>query len=83
MKEATRITREDRQACIDCPLALHSGEGGQRLAVTAGGKSPLAQPYTIYCTGTGRRSRKVAHLAVYTGLVPKWCPRLEENGGRS
>lgn len=45
------------------------------------GASRKAAPWTIYCRCDGQ-TRKVAHKADYTGLVPKFCPRLVENGGK-
>ena len=75
------ITRADRYACTEgCPCGWESGQGGQKLN-SLSGASRTAAPWTIYCSCDGQ-TRKVAHKADYTGLVPKWCPRLAENGGR-
>ena len=75
------ITRKDRYACVEgCPYGWESGKGGQKLH-SLSGASRTAAAYTIYCSCDGQ-TRKVAHKADYTGLVPKWCPRLAENGGR-
>lgn len=73
------ITRADRYACLDCPHMWESGKGGERLS-SISGPSRKAASYTYYCRHTGL-CRKIAHKTDYTGLVPKWCPRLAENGG--
>ena len=81
MSKLSAITRADRYACVDgCPCGWESGKGGQSLP-SLSGAARKAAPYTIYCRCDGQ-IRKVAHKADYTGLVPKWCPRLEENGGK-
>lgn len=75
------MTRKDRYACVDgCPYGWESGKGGQKLHSLSGANCTAAA-YTIYCSCDGQ-TRKVAHKADYTGLVPKWCPRLAENGGK-
>ena len=75
------MTRKDRYACTEgCPHCWESGQGGQKLN-SISGASRKAAPWTIYCRCDGQ-TRKVAHKADYTGLVPKWCPRLAENGGK-
>lgn len=75
------MTRADRYACVDgCPFGWESGAGGQSLP-SLSGAARKAAAYTIYCRDSGK-VRKVAHKADYTGLVPKWCPRLAENGGK-
>lgn len=64
------MTREDRFACLDCPYQHETGRNPVGKKMKDG--------YTHYCT-KGGRIRKIAGKASYTGLVPKWCPELEEN----
>lgn len=33
--------------------------------------------YCLYCTA-GERPKKIAGIASWTGLTPKWCPKLED-----
>lgn len=35
--------------------------------------------FDYYCLAT-ERGKKIAKGADYTGLTPKWCPRLKEDG---
>lgn len=63
------MTRADRYACLKCPYYHETGREPQ-------GKMKSA--FSHYCTKAGR-IRKIAGKADWTGLVPKWCPELEEN----
>lgn len=83
----------ERWACLTCPagweaekedadLSLDSGRGeiildGRRypLCIPGEGGKKKMEPYCYYCQIAGR---KIGHKASWTGLQPKWCPRLEE-----
>lgn len=63
------MTRQDRYACLHCPYGHETGREPE-------GK--MKSFFSYYCT-YGGRIKKIAGKADYTGLVPKWCPELEEN----
>ena len=47
---------------------------------TAGeSRKRVMDKYDYYCLAT-EKGKKIAKGADYTGLTPKWCPRLKENG---
>ena len=60
------ITREERYACTKCLKLVRTGRRSHEKM----------RDYAFYCTA-GVRPRKIAYIFEYTGLVPKWCPRLD------
>lgn len=34
--------------------------------------------YCVYCLA-GKRPKKISCMASWTGLTPKWCPKIKDN----
>ena len=70
------MPRDNRHICSpyggkDCKFFKRTGKdeeiGGKKLS-----------DYSIYCLA-GARPRKIKGIADFTGLTPKWCPKLKED----
>lgn len=77
MSELSKIAPELRMTayglCLECPLCREVTKPNE-----PGPNRPLEQ-FCYYCTHENfKRYRKKGHKATWTGLLPKWCPRLEE-----
>lgn len=53
-----------------CEKLVYAGEGQE-----IGGKK--LDNYCLYCT-EGKRVKKIKAMASWTGLTPKWCPKLKK-----
>ena len=72
------VTRDKRYACKGCPFLWESWD--KDIYPYNLERQRRVNKYTFYCT-KDCRLKKIAAIYDYTGLVPKWCPRLETGGG--
>ena len=70
-----------RGHCAHCERGLESGRDQRWEAPDGKGHKDL-KDYSIYCvTDVGHGAvypQFIAHKQDWTGLIPKWCPLLEE-----
>lgn len=68
------MKKPERHYCIGCPYFYKSGKDE-----TVQGKH--LKDFSFYCTGdelTGGYPQFIKTVSCFTGLTPKWCPRMEE-----
>jgi len=74
-----KITREDRNACLECENCIETeknGSGKMKLTGENAGICRALSDYCFYCRYADGHAKLIAHKQDYTGNVPKWCGRL-------
>lgn len=76
------MTREElRGHCPECERGIVSGKGERWTAPNGSGHKDL-KDYSVYCVeniGHGAvYPQFVANKANWTGLIPKWCPKIDK-----